>query len=53
MTVQLLDKMKPSALDAKETADRLSQKYGTANPESAPAPSTDAPPTDVPPKQGT
>jgi hypothetical protein len=49
LTVQLLDKMKPGALNAQETADRLSKKYGTANPENAPAPSTDAPSTDTPP----
>jgi hypothetical protein len=27
MTIQLLDKMKPGAIDARETADRLSRKY--------------------------
>jgi hypothetical protein len=49
LTVQLLDKMKPGALDAQETAARLSTKYGpAANPQTAPTtPSTDAP------KQGT
>lgn len=28
LTVQLLDKMQPGAIDARETADRLSRKYG-------------------------
>ncbi|MGE5146831.1 MAG: CC0125/CC1285 family lipoprotein [Candidatus Eiseniibacteriota bacterium] len=45
LTVQLLDKMKPGALNAQETADRLSQKYGpAANPANGTPPATDAAP---------
>lgn len=44
LTVQLLDKAKPGALDAKETVDRLSQKYGPAAvPSDAPTPGGDTP----------
>jgi hypothetical protein len=49
LTVQLLDKTKPGALDSQATADRLSQKYGpTAVPSEMPKSSGDAPA-----KQGT
>jgi len=38
LTVKLLDEKKPGALDARETAERLSRKYGPPAGQTAPAP---------------
>jgi hypothetical protein len=40
LTIQLLDKMQPGALDARETADRLSRKYGPPPPQPGATPNT-------------